>query len=95
VLDEVLGPGGFCEQDVLVRCGDESILAPVLREVAAAYPDVYIKSRASGFELDQRFRVSLHAVGTDNQQASRAVRAALSGLMLEFEKRGVEASPIS
>ena len=62
-LTDLFGVGGFEERDLLVACGDESALAPILRAVVAAHPNVYIKSKAKTFAANQCFKIKLHARG--------------------------------
>ncbi len=48
-LDELFGEGAYLEKEVITNCPDDSILAPVLAEVTARHPDVYIKSHVQAF----------------------------------------------
>ena len=49
--------GSYHELEMIVGCGDESVIAPVLKQVAQRHPDVYLKSRANRFGPDARFRI--------------------------------------
>ena len=80
VLSEILGPAFYLEKEILVECGDESILAPVLREVAARHPETYIKSRAAGFGSDVIFRILISATRSASDETSAAINEATADL---------------
>jgi molybdenum cofactor synthesis domain-containing protein len=92
LLEEVLGTAGYCEREIVVACGDESQLAPLLREVAAAHPEVYVKSHASHFGRDVRFRVVLSASASSAEQTYRLVQAASADAVRTFRQAGLESS---
>ncbi len=46
LLDQLFGAGGSFARTLTVRCNDESIMAPGMRQVTARFPQVYIKSLA-------------------------------------------------
>jgi nicotinamide-nucleotide amidase len=71
-LAELFGAGSYQERELWVGCGDESILAPILREIIAAHPSVYIKSKANKFGPELRFKIKLHARG-DSLTISKAL----------------------
>jgi nicotinamide-nucleotide amidase len=62
-LRDLLGTGRYAEWRVRAAIGDESVLAPPLRQVSAEQPDVYIKSRARRFGEDTHFTITLSARG--------------------------------
>jgi len=78
-LLSILGAGVAREREVLVASNDESALAPLIREVVALFPDLYIKSHARDFESGHGIRVTLSGRGTDlvrlDQRLDEAVRA--------------------
>ena len=82
LLREMFGRGSYREREVLVDCGDESLLAPALRRVASAHPDVYIKSRASGFDRDLKFRILISASATSAEEAEAMLERARQTLTL-------------
>lgn len=84
VLQEVFERGSYREREMTVDCGDESQLAPALRKVTAAHPDVYIKSRASHFGPNVKFRILLSATAASAEQAEGAIEAAASDLLREL-----------
>jgi molybdenum cofactor synthesis domain-containing protein len=79
-LDRILGPGGYAELTVTLRLRDESSIAEMLRGVQAAHPDVYVKSRAKGFEEGEEVRVTLSAAGESDDDARGLVDAAFADL---------------
>ena len=71
LLDELLGPGGFAETTMTLDLRDESIVADLLREIQATHAGVYVKSRAKGFEDDDRIRVTLAARAGSTARAAQ------------------------
>ena len=64
-LRDLLGAGRYAEWRVRAAMGDESVLAPLLRQASAEHPDVYIKSRARRFGEDVHFAITLSARGRE------------------------------
>jgi molybdenum cofactor synthesis domain-containing protein len=89
LLKELFGRGSYREREVVAECGDESRLAPALREVVAAHPDVYIKSRASHFGRDVTFRITLSATAESAEAADRLILAASDDLARVFTEAGI------
>ena len=90
-LGDVFGLGSYRELEILVACGDESQLAPWLRQVASAHPDVYIKSRAGGFGPEVKFRIMFSATGKTAESAEAKVREAANDLIRVFGAAGIQA----
>lgn len=90
LLAEVFGPGAYIEREVLVDCGDESLLAPLLREVTAAHPDVYIKSRARSFGAGEKFHVTLAASGASADEAEGSIGQAAHDLTSMLRSKGIQ-----
>ncbi|HVF91526.1 MAG TPA: molybdopterin-binding protein [Blastocatellia bacterium] len=84
LLRGMFGRGSYREREVLVDCGDESLLAPALRRVASAHPEVYIKSRASGLERDLKFRILISASATSSEEAEAMLERARQALAREL-----------
>jgi molybdenum cofactor synthesis domain-containing protein len=80
LLGRVFGRNAYRERELTINCGDESELAPALRQVASLHPDVYIKSRASHFGLGVRFRVLVSASAPTAEEAERKIEGAASDL---------------
>ena len=89
LLNEVFGRGSYREREMMVDCGDESVLAPALRQVAAAHPEVYIKSRASRFGRDVMFSINISASASSAEEASRMIEGAATDLTIAFESAGI------
>ncbi len=85
LMHQVFGRGSYREREITVACGDESALAPALRQVASAHPDVYIKSRASHFGRDVTFRILISASATSAEEADLLVERAASDLTRAFQ----------
>ncbi|HWN98536.1 MAG TPA: molybdopterin-binding protein [Blastocatellia bacterium] len=90
LISETFGSAGYCEREIIVNCGDESQLAPVLRDVAAANPQVYVKSRASHFGQDVRFRVVVSAAASSAQDAQRLIETAAEDLIRGLRRAGFD-----
>lgn len=88
-LDRILGPGGFAETTVTLDLRDESAIAVMLRDLASRHPEVYVKSRAKGFEEGEEVRVTLTAAGEDDDGARRLVDAAFAELRNRLAELGV------
>jgi nicotinamide-nucleotide amidase len=59
----LFGLGCFQERELWVNCGDESVLAPILKEISASHPGVFIKSKAKSFGPKIRFKIKIHSRG--------------------------------
>lgn len=86
---EVFGRGSYREREITVACGDESELAPALREVAALHPDVYIKSRAARFGPGVRFRILISASASSAKDAAGMIESAESDLTRALGDAGI------
>jgi molybdenum cofactor synthesis domain-containing protein len=76
VLRECFGSGAFAERTLVTDCKDESLLVPILREVAAQLGDVYIKSLTDKFGPDVQLQIKLALrADTHDQVISRLDRA--------------------
>jgi molybdenum cofactor synthesis domain-containing protein len=89
LLAEVFGRGSYREREITVGCGDESVLAPALRGVASLHPYVYIKSRASGFGRDVRFRILISASAASPEEADVMIENAVSDLTRALGDAGI------
>jgi nicotinamide-nucleotide amidase len=91
LLGEMFERGSYREREIVVRCGDESVLAPALRQVRAAHPEVYIKSRASLYGRDVMFRILISASAASAQQAEAMIERASNDLLLALREAGIPA----
>jgi nicotinamide-nucleotide amidase len=90
-LAEVLGAGTYAEWAVVVHAG-EAMLAPLLRQVAEAHADVYVKSHArrlasAGTRL--RVKVTLSLAGPDPESVRAGLQAALDDLQAALAEGGI------
>jgi molybdenum cofactor synthesis domain-containing protein len=90
LLARVFGRGSYREREMTVACGDESELAPALRRVACLHPEVYIKSRASRFGPDVRFRIVISSSATSAEEADRMIASAASDLTQTLGDAGIQ-----
>ncbi len=82
LLIELFGPGTFVKKTIIVEHGDESTLAPILKQVAEGNPSVYIKSLARRFGPRGRLQVIFSMAGGDKAE----VEAALDKALNEFKE---------
>jgi nicotinamide-nucleotide amidase len=76
VLQALFGDSTTLERAIVVNCGDESLLAPILSAVTARHPAVYIKSRAKGLGVGLTFQITLSMSG-DSRSAIDDLTAAV------------------
>ena len=89
VLRDLLGVAHFAQWKATVDCGDESGLAPLLSVVAAAHPEVYIKSRARRFGPDVRLAITLSARGATQTEVAGLLGAAWEDLRAQLEQQQI------
>jgi molybdopterin-biosynthesis enzyme MoeA-like protein len=89
LLVRVFGQGAYQQSVVVVQCGDESVLAPVLRTVVAAHPQVYIKSRAKSYGPDVKLRITLSCAAQDSQTCEQTLEQASQHLQAALQNAGV------
>lgn len=89
MLSQLFEIGTFAEKELFAMCGDESLLAPILSQVAKAHPQVYIKSKAKGFGKDLRFQINLHVRGKDNT-VNHLLNAAENSLCQTLSSNGIK-----
>jgi molybdopterin-biosynthesis enzyme MoeA-like protein len=90
LLTGLFGRGSYREREITVGCGDESELAAVLSEVARLHPGVYIKSRASHFGRDVRFRIVICVSAASAEEAERIMESASTDLSRLLEAAGIK-----
>ncbi len=94
-LQSRFGKAGFAELRMLVDCGDESRLAPLLEEIRQQLPQVYIKSRARAFGPGVRLRIYLSAAASTPQEAQALVEEARRRLEEQLAKAGIASEILS
>lgn len=90
LLNELFGRGSYREREMIVECNDESVLAPALRQVAYAHPEVYIKSRAHHFGPDVKFRVLVSASASSADEADKMIEQAAADLTAALASAGIK-----
>ena len=72
----VFGAAHYEERALVVELQDESAIADVLRDAAAAHPSVYVKSRAKVIGSTPAIRITLSARGPDAATVEDLLEAA-------------------
>lgn len=85
-LRVLFGESVFVERVMIVECGDESVLAPLVNRVAAAHPQVYVKSRAKAYGPNVRLKVTLSLAGREQMEVEKAVERALGALRVALDE---------
>jgi molybdenum cofactor synthesis domain-containing protein len=93
LLSVVFGLGSYSEHEIVVDCGDESELAPLLRQVSLAHPDVYVKSRARRFGPEVKFRIMFSATAGSADVVQSRLREAVNDLIQVLGGAGIQVSP--
>lgn len=93
-LQELFGESVFVERMVLVDCGDESVLAPIIKSVAGGHPSVYVKSRAKRFGPDVKLRVTLSLAGRDRDEVDRTLGQAFHDLEQALATAGISIASV-
>jgi molybdopterin-biosynthesis enzyme MoeA-like protein len=88
-LAALLAGAAYAAVDVVVRTGDESLLAPAVAEASRAAPGVRVKSRARRFGPEVRMAVTLAARGATPAEAAALVAGARAALMAALGARGL------
>jgi molybdenum cofactor synthesis domain-containing protein len=94
ILIETFGIGKYVEREMIVDCGDESVLSTLLAKASAAHTDVYIKSRAASFGRENRFRISLSTAASTEEEGERLLDRASDDLRQILRVSGITERPI-
>jgi len=89
VWADLFGNGSFAERILVTDCGDESSLAPVVNDVAADHPEVYVKSRAQLYGEDVLLRITLSLSGDDSVTMVSALDAVDRDLTMGLAALGI------
>lgn len=81
-LKNIFSEGFYLEKDLIVQLNDESILAPILKELNARWPKVYIKSRPKGFAEGLKIIITFSLAGSKDE-----VQKVLNGATEDLKKR--------
>lgn len=94
VLQELFDESVFVERMALVDCGDDSVLAPIIKSVAEGHRSVYVKSRAKRFGPDVKLRVTLSLAGRDKEEVDRILGQALHDLEQALATAGISIASV-
>jgi len=89
LLRQIFGEGYYQEKMIFVDCKDESLLAPILKKVTGAHPQVYIKSRAKVFGPEVKIKVTLSSAGRDRDEVEAVINEALKDLTRSLGSSGL------
>ena len=88
-LTAIFGTAYYGERSLVVpELQDESMIAGILRQVDAANPGVYVKSRARQFGEARALRITLSARALDRDELAAALSAPFAELTREIEAAG-------
>lgn len=88
-LKAIFGDSYYDEKAVVAHCGDESMLAPILKEVVEAHPHVYVKSRARRFGPEVKILITLSSAGEDIEEVKRRIDHVSEHLAMALTKAGI------
>lgn len=88
-MDRFFGIGGAFARTLTVRCNDESIMAPALTRVVAAYPQVYIKSLARALGEVPELDILFTATGSGVDACALWVNGAVAHLQQGLTALGI------
>lgn len=88
-LGDMIALTTYRERHYRVDCNDESILAPLLRDIADNHPDVYVKSRAATFELQRQFRILFATRAASSDEAECRLDAAAASLRTHLSRADI------
>ena len=89
LLVEALGQGYFEQWKVHAACGDESVLAPLLRRAAESQRQVYVKSRARRFDDSQSFLITLSSRGRTRTEVESQLQTVWGLLQEQLAREGI------
>ncbi len=92
-LGELVPLAAFQERHYRAHCRDESILAPLLREVATRHKEVYVKSRAAAYHVEATFRLLLATRAPTHEEATARLDAAEADLRTVLQQAGIRLEP--
>lgn len=88
-LKKIFGDSFYEERAVIAHCGDESMLAPILAEVVAAHPEVYIKSRARRYGPEVEILITLSSADNGRERVEGNLDRALEDLIAALGAAGI------
>lgn len=82
LLEEIFGETFYLEKELALDLVDESVLAPVLKEINQKWPAVYIKSRPQGFDEESKILITCSMSGP-----KEAVEQTINDALQELKRR--------
>jgi molybdenum cofactor synthesis domain-containing protein len=92
LLHTLYGNSVFLERDLIVDCTDESQMAPLLQQIAAVFPHVYVKSHARRFGADVRLLVTMALAGPDPTAVEETLKQVSQQLMQALTDTGISST---
>jgi nicotinamide-nucleotide amidase len=89
LLAELLGQGYYSERLVIADANDESVLSPLLLQVADRHKQVYVKSHARRFGPEVTFRITLSLAGSAKALVDEDLAAAVQDLKATLQAAGI------
>jgi molybdenum cofactor synthesis domain-containing protein len=91
ILAERLAGNHYEEWVIVLRGIGESTLAPLLRRVVTAHPEVYVKSRAQDYDPDLGIKllVTFSTTGSEQEEVEAALQATLADLTSVLDEVGI------
>ena len=94
VLQGLFGESVFVERMILVECGDEAVLAPIIKTVAESHPSIYVKSWAEGFGPDVKLKITLSLAGRDRDEVDSTLGQVLHDLEQALATAGISVASV-
>ncbi len=88
-LKRKFGNSAFEEREIVAYWKDESTLAPLIKEMADSYPDIYVKSRPKKFGEDLRIRVTFSIHGDSRSEMDKRLDSAISDFITKLSERKI------
>ncbi|MDG7036383.1 MAG: competence/damage-inducible protein A [Nitrososphaerota archaeon] len=80
----------YIQKEIIVDTNDESSLAKVLKEVASAHSDTYIKSRAKSFGKDIKIHITISTRANSMKVAKAVTSQVVKELIDKFGADGIK-----
>src|SRR5450756_1847870 len=90
---QIFGTAHNEESSLVVELQDESAIAEILRQAEAAFPEIYVKSRAKVLGSTRVIRVTLSARGDDEATVEALLAPAAERLLAQIAVAGYGVSP--
>jgi len=89
----IFGSAHYEERSLVVELQDESAIAEILRQAEAAFPEIYVKSRAKALGSTRVIHVTLSARGDDEAAVEALLAPAAERLLSQIAAAGYGVSP--